>query len=139
MLLLLAALVLAPSGPAAGQTAPVQVSVRQKALVPLCLDGTPVAAGTREWRLAPAEHTLSFTMQNRPRSGAPGTSPDPGIAALHVTLDAGHTYEIEVRAPAMTYAEREWTAGSWIPVVRDRTVDAIVSGDPVWQRTACAR
>jgi hypothetical protein len=138
MLLLLIALTLAPVGTAAGQTAPVQVVVTQRALVPLCLDGAPVAPGRRAWRLAPAEHTLSFTMENAPRSGAADVSPDPGIAALHFTLDAGHTYEIEVRARAMTYAEREWTKGSWIPVVRDRTVDAIVSGDPVWRRTACA-
>jgi hypothetical protein len=52
-------------------------------------------------------------------------------------LDAEHKYEVEIRAPATTFASRVWKNGDWKPVVRDRTVDRIVSSEPEWLAAGC--
>jgi hypothetical protein len=119
------------------RTEEVEVEVKQKYLSPVCLDGQPVAPGDRRWKLSPGDHRLAFTMRNSPRSGVPGGDASPGVAVLGVTLEAGHEYEIEVRAEATTFSSRVWSEGEWKPVVRDRTVDRIVSGEPEWKVSGC--
>ena len=107
------------------------MKVAQKYLVPLSLDGQPVKDGARSWRLTLEAHSLTFTMRNEPRSGI--ANADPGVATVTFTPEAGHAYEVETRAPGDTYATRVWKKGDWKPVVRDRTADRIVSGDPTWR------
>lgn len=115
----------------------VGVKVTQKDLVPVCLDGRPVDAGERVWRLAPGSHTLAFTMHNAPRHAVAQADVPPGIAVVRFMLDAKHKYEVEIRAPATTFAYRVWKSGEWKPVVRDRTVDRIVSSEPEWLVAGC--
>ena len=43
--------------------------------------------------------------------------------ALAFDAHTGHRYEVEVRADAEAFSSRRWKAGSWTPVVRDRTVE----------------
>jgi hypothetical protein len=112
----------------------VEVKVTQKHLVPLCLDGAPVE-GARRWRLSLSQHSLAFTMKNEPRHPAPEATP--GIAAIRFTPVADHRYEIEVRAEPVSFSTRTWNRGDWRPVVRDRTTDEIVSGEPEWREEAC--
>jgi hypothetical protein len=128
---LLIALVLAqsPQAPAA------PVHLTHKSLVARCLDGTAIPAGDRRWQLAPGEHSLTLTTKNQPRSGR--ESEDPGLATIRFTLVAAHQYEVELRAPAASYASRTWKKGDWTPVVRDRTADRIVSGDVDWADGSC--
>ncbi len=118
-------LVLAPPQPSA---APVRVT--QKSLVAQCLDGAEIANGHRSWKLAPGEHALIVTMSNHPRPGI--RSADPGVARIRFTVVSAHRYEVEVRAPAASFASRVWTKGDWTPVVRDRTAEGIVSGEVEW-------
>jgi hypothetical protein len=115
----------------------VDVKVTQKHLQPLCLDGAPVTAGRRRWRLGLQSHSLAFTMRNDPRPGTADAGAAPGIAVISFTPEAGHRYEIETRAPVSTYGRRVWKQGEWKPVVRDRTVDRVVSSDPEWREAAC--
>jgi hypothetical protein len=119
----------APSGDA-------EVRLTQRRLVALCLDGIRLAADVRQWRLSPGQHSLAVTMRNEPRPGVP--SADPGTATVRFTVERGHHYEIEVRAPAASYATRVWKKGEWTPVVRDRTVDRIASEAPEWNTPSCA-
>jgi len=111
-----------------------EVEVKQKYLVPLCLDGAPLESGERSWKLASGAHSIAFTMRNDPRSGTP-VKPDgaPGVALVRFTLESGHRYEVEVRAPADSFSSRVWSEGEWKPVVRDRTIDGVVSSDPEWK------
>jgi len=121
-----------------GESAPrVEVKVTQKYLEPVCLNGRPVESGERHWRLAPGSHSLAFTMHNAPRQAVAGADVAPGIALVRFMLDAGHKYEVEIRAPATTFASRVWKNGEWKPVVRDRTVDRIVSSEPEWLVAEC--
>jgi hypothetical protein len=115
----------------------VEVKVTQKYLVPVCLNGRPVDAGERLWRLAPGSHSLAFTMHNAPHQAVAGADVAPGIAVVRFPLDAEHKYEVEIRAPATTFASRVWKTGEWKPVVRDRTVDRIVSSEPEWLVAGC--
>lgn len=123
---------------AGAQTAAVKVT--QRYLVPLCLNGSIVEEGAREWRLPAGTHSMAFTMRNEPR---PGFGSDgkvaPAVAAVSFTAEPGHSYEIEVRAEAVSFSTRVWPRGAWRPVVRDRTLDRIVSGEPQWRddRAAC--
>jgi hypothetical protein len=130
---LLPTLVLAVLATAA--TAGVEVKVTQKYLVPVCLDGAPVNED-RHWRLALSEHTFAFTMKNVPRHAA-AEAGSPGFALIRFTPEAGHRYEVEVRAPETSFSTRVWSRGEWKPVVRDRTTDEIVSGKPEWRDEAC--
>jgi len=130
---LLSILFLAPASP---PPKPVEVKTTQGALIPRCLDGAPVAAGTRSWKLDPREHSLAFSMKNDPRPGAPAGE-EPGVAQVRFTLEPGHRYEVEVRAPSISFSQRSWNKGEWRPVVRDRTLDRVVSGDPEWIRPDC--
>lgn len=118
-----------------------EVRVTQRYLEPLCLNGASVKPGEREWTLGAGAHSLTFTMWNAPRRQA---EPEPGIdaktagmATVSFTLETGHQYEVEVRAPAATFSLRVWERGDWSPVVRDRTADRIVSGDPTWDAASC--
>jgi hypothetical protein len=129
---LLAFLVSAPS-PLPDQA--VTVRVTHGALVPLCLDSADVAHRARKWKLAPGEHTLTLTTHNQPRAGI--ASPDAGIGRIHVTLVAGHKYDVELRAVAGAYSTRAWKKAEWSPVVRDRTTDAVVSDAVEWIDAGC--
>lgn len=126
--LALAALVMAE--PAAGA-----LRLTQRALVPVCLDGAPVAGGRRSWPTGAAPMTLAVTMTNRPRTGTADAAP--GQASVTFTPEAGHRYEVEVRASTEAFARRVYAAGAWTPVVRDRTTDRIVSSAPVWVTGPC--
>ena len=81
---------------------------------------------------------MAFTMRNEPRSGGAATSAQsPGVAAVTFALEAGHDYEVEVRAEATTFSRRVWQAQQWTPAVRDRTTDRIVSSEPRWTGEEC--
>ncbi len=102
-----------------------------------CRDGAAVAASLRRWRQPPAPVTLAVTMRNDPRRGI--AAADPGTAVVTFTAEAGHRYEVEVRAEMMRFAVRVWPKGQWTPVVRDRTTETIVSGPATWADDApCA-
>lgn len=127
---------------AAEPTADVKVAHRH--LEPVCLDGAPVKPGERNWRLEPGTHSLALTMRNDPRQGMEPhqrvvPKGAPGVAAVSFNLEAGHRYEVEVRAPATAFSTRLWERGEWRPVVRDRTVDREVSGEPLWLDAGCRR
>jgi hypothetical protein len=134
----LAVLVLLPSlgFGAAPATDRAQVKVTQKHLVPLCLDGAPIAQGERSWRLDAREHSLAFSMRNDPRPGA-AAGEQPGVARVRFTPEPGHRYEVEVRAPTLSFSQRSWKEREWQPVVRDRTDDRLVSSDPEWTQPEC--
>ena len=114
-----------------------KVKVTQSHLVPTCLDGTSTG-DQRTWTMASGEHTMAFTMRNEPRSGVGAASADsPGVATVTFTLEAGHAYEVEVRAEPTSFSRRVWERQQWNPVVRDRTADRIVSSDPRWTGEEC--
>jgi hypothetical protein len=119
---------LAPSTKAAVTRA--EVNITQKLLVPGCVDGTPIKPHQRRWRLELRPHTASFTLGS--------DAGQAGFAAVRFTPEAGHKYEIEVRTDQTTaFARRLFERGKWKPVVRDRTADRIVSGEPAWSDSAC--
>lgn len=132
--------VVLPGAPVAARTtaAKVSVEVTQRYLVPLCLEGAPVKGEERRWELDQKEHALAFTMQKGPHTRqVPAGSP--GIAVVRFTPEPGHRYEVEVRTSSPnSYGTRVWQRDEWKPVVRDRTVDRIVSSDPEWV-AACSR
>jgi hypothetical protein len=121
------------SAPASQASASVRIT--QKHLTPLCLDGHSVKPGERHWTLPAGEHVLIATMKNDPRSGM--ASADPGAAEIRFKIRPAHRYEVEVRAAATSFSKRVWTSGEWTPVVRDRTADAIVSGEVSWTIGTC--
>ena len=122
---------------ATAQTGTARLTVTQRALVVQCVDGVAVPADRRSWTVT-APVTLAVTMRNQPRPGmAPADGADPGTAIVRFAPEAGHRYEVEVRAEATTFSTRVWPQGQWTPVVRDRTVDRIVSGDPEWAAPPC--
>jgi hypothetical protein len=98
-------------------------------LVAICMDGKAVAKETRKWDLT-APVVLTLSMRNEPRPGVDNAAP--GLAVITFTPEHGHRYEVEVRASITANAERVWRRGQWSPVVRDRTSDRIVSGEPQW-------
>ena len=134
---LLAAFVLATGGARQAEPAAplADVKVTQKYLVPLCLDGARLQSAERRWKLTLQEHSLAFTMRGAPRQGTQDAAP--GVALVRFTPEAGHRYEVEVRAPAASYSLRVWKQGDWAPVVRDRTMERIVSSAPEWTDPAC--
>jgi hypothetical protein len=124
--------------PTATSGVEVEVKVTQKYLVPVCLDDALLKPGQsdRHWRLTASEHTFIFTMRNEPRHAAvPEVSP--GFAVVRFTPEAGHRYEVEVRAAETSFSTRAWKQGEWKPVIRDRTSEAIVSSDPEWSEAPC--
>lgn len=127
------------TGSAATHSSTAGLVITQEFLVPLCLDGNPVDSGQRRWRLAPGQHVMRFTMRNAPRVGAGGLDVEAGDASVTFTLEAGGKYEVEVRAPGQSYARRVWAKGEWIPAVRQRNPDRIVSGEAVWENGPCRR
>ena len=114
-----------------------ELAVKQRYLVPLCLNGVPVASGERRFRLAARKQIVAFTMRNEPREGWPGAVTAPGAATISFTPETGHEYEAEIRAPLDSFSWRVWKPGEWRPVVRDRTDDRIVSGEPEWSDAVC--
>ena len=107
-----------------------EVNITQKLLVPGCVDGTPMKEYQRRWRLELRPHTASFTMGS--------DAGQAGFAAVRFTLEANHKYEVEVRTEQTNaFARRVFERGTWKPVVRDRTTDRIVTGEPDWSDTAC--
>jgi hypothetical protein len=137
-LLALVVFVTAGSAGALAQPSPgARLQVTQSHLVPTCLDGSPAGAH-RAWTLPAGAHTMTFTMRNQPRPGMVAESVEsPGEATVTFTIEAGHKYEAEVRAEASTFSRRVWERGHWTPVVRDRTVDRIVSSEPRWTGETC--
>ena len=122
---------------AARAQASARLQITQRALVVQCFNGAAVAPRARAWTIA-APVTLAVTMRNQPRSGmAPSGHADPGTATIQFTPEPGHRYEVEVRADAATFSARVWPKGSWVPVVRDRTTDRVVSGEPEWTAPPC--
>ena len=125
------------AGLSAGPTAPTSaatIKITQSHLVGLCLNGQALK-GDRNWNSEESLQTLAFTMRNEPRTGI--ASAAPGVAVVSFTPEAGHRYEVEVRSEPDTFSTRVWAQGQWTPVVRDRTTDRIVSGEPVWQAASC--
>ncbi|MEO8681034.1 MAG: hypothetical protein ABI665_18430 [Vicinamibacterales bacterium] len=115
---------------------PATVTITQSHLVGLCLNGQALK-GDRKWTSDERLQSIEFTMRNEPRSGI--ATATPGIAVVSFKPEAGHRYEVEVRAEPATFSTRVWARGQWSPVVRDRTTDRIVSGEPAWQEAACRR
>jgi hypothetical protein len=111
-----------------------RVKVTHRDLVPRCLNGSAVAAGARSWELPPGQASMVFSMRPAHRTGT--ADPDPGTSAITFTVDSGHRYEVEVRADPMAFSTRAWRAHEWTPVVRDRTMDRIVSSEPTWLPSA---
>jgi hypothetical protein len=118
------------------------VKVTQRYLEPLCLNGVAVKPGERHWRLAVGTHSLAFTMRNDARQGVElhqsiHSKGAPGVATVSFTVEADHKYEVEVRASALAFSSRVWERGEWKPVVRDRTADRLISGEPLWSEAGC--
>jgi len=138
ILVALSMLALAGTGGSAAADEPVVgVKVTHSHLQPVCADGEATKQGERSWRLLPGPHSMLFTMRNEPRTGASQSAP--GFAAVSFTLEAGHKYEVEVRAPALAFSQRVWARGDWKPVVRDRTADRLVSSEPVWSESGACK
>ena len=114
----------------------VPVRLTQRDLVARCFNGTAVDPATRAWEVAPGPVTLAFSMRSQARAGR--SVPDAGTAAVTFTAEAGHRYEVEIRADAAAFSSRSWRAGEWLPVVRDRTTDRIVSDAARWGDSACS-
>ena len=106
-----------------------EVNLTQKYLVAGCLDGTPITSRKRRWKLETLPHAVSFTMGDDPRTA--------GFATVRFTPQLGHKYEIEVRTEPLAFSRRVWKRGTWKPVVRDKTANRIVSGEPAWSDAAC--
>ena len=111
------------------------LKVTQRHLVAVCLDAAPVQAGTQSWRTGDAPMALTFTMRNQPRAGTEDVPA--GYATVTFSPEVGHRYEIEVRSAPQAFSRRVWPEGAWTPVVRDRTDDRLVSGEPVWGPPPC--
>jgi hypothetical protein len=111
------------------------VKIAHHHLIPVCLGDVTVPPGQRSWSTATAPVALTLTMRNEPRSGVDDR--EPGFATVRFTPEPGHRYEVEVRAAASTYSRRVWPEGQWVPAVRDRTTDRIVSTAPTWGPPAC--
>ena len=132
---LLAALVIASASITLGASEPqATLKVTHRALVPLCFNSSSVT-DTRQWTVDSNPVTLAFTMRNQPRSGIRNVPP--GMAVISFVPEPGHRYEVEVRADATAYSRRVYPEGEWMPVVRDRTTDQIVSGTPQRTDGAC--
>jgi hypothetical protein len=130
----LAASLLAMALPAGAGPAESQLRITQRALVTQCMNGTAVPADRRSWTVS-APVTLAVTMRNQPRTGV--ADADPGTAIITFSPEPGHRYEVEVRADGASFSSRVWTKGAWTPVVRDRTIDRVVSSDPDWAAPPC--
>jgi hypothetical protein len=119
----------------AGMDDKARLAVTHRDLIPECLDGSSVPAGTRSWMLAPGQVSLVLSMRSQPRPGRP--QPDSGRATISFSAEADHRYEVEVRAEQEAYSTRVWRAGEWQPVVRDRTTDRVVSDQARWVEAGC--
>jgi hypothetical protein len=122
-------------GAAAGMDDKVRLAVTQRDLVPECLNGSSVERGRRDWTIVPGQVSLVLSMRSQARPGRP--QPDSGRASISFTAEAGHRYEVEVRAEPEAFSSRAWRAGEWTPVVRNRTTDRLVSSEPQWAAGSC--
>ena len=129
-----AILALAACLSASPATPTASVTITQSHLVGLCVNGRALN-GDRKWASETTSQLVEFTMRNEPRPGIESSTP--GIAVVSFLPEAAHRYEIEVRAEPDTFSKRVWTRGAWAPVVRDRTTDKIVSGEPAWHEATC--
>ena len=120
-----------------GRTSGASLRITQRALIAMCKNDVRVEPSMRRWTVGADEVRLTVTMRNEPRYPDRGHGP-PGAATIAFRPEAGHRYEVEVRADGGSFARRVWTAGNWTPVVRDRTTDQIVSSPPDWTPTACS-
>ena len=111
-----------------------RVRVTHRDLIPTCLNAAAVAPGKRSWNLEPGRFSMVLTMKQKERAGPAS----PGLASISFDVEAGHRYEIEVRAPTEAFSSRVWRRGEWTPVVRDRTTERIVSATPEWIEGPCA-
>ena len=111
-----------------------EVRISHSHLTAVCLNGTPVKDRAHDWRLA-GSTSMVFTMRNDPRPGIENQAS--GLAAIEFAPLAGHAYEIEVRGDASAFSRRVWPQGQWKPVVRDRTIDQIISSEPRWIDRGC--
>jgi hypothetical protein len=119
---------------ASTSTTHADLKVTHRALVPLCVNSAP-ANHARQWTVESGPMTLALTMKNQPRPGI-GNEPA-GVAVISFLPEPGHVYEVEVRADAMAFSRRVYPKGEWTPVVRDRTINRIVSGEPEWIGGQC--
>jgi hypothetical protein len=119
----------------AAAIAPADVRVTHSHLVVTCVNGQRVDGKTRHWRPS-RPMQLTFTMRNEPRPGV--ANHEPGLAVISFSAEVNHRYEIEIRANVESYSTRVWKRSEWKPVVRDRTTDAIVSGEPRWIERGCS-
>jgi hypothetical protein len=110
--------------------------ITQRSLRALCMNDAPVQSSARRWTVDTREVRLTVTMHNQPRYMDADAGPA-GIATISFRPEAGHRYEVEVRADSGSFARRVWTAGNWRPVVRDRTTEQIVSTAPEWPASPC--
>ena len=113
---------------------PARLRATHRAMVVECVDGA-AAAPAREWTLTTQPVTLVATMKNSPRTGVANAAP--GHATVTFTPEPGHRYEVEVRAPSMAFSRRVFAQRAWAPVVRDRTTERVVSGEPTWDAGRC--
>lgn len=111
------------------------LKVTQRHLVAVCLDAAPVRVGARSWNTGTTAMALTVTMRNQPRPGIAEAAA--GYATVTFTPEAGHRYEIEVRAAPQTFSQRVWPEGAWTPVVRDHTDNRLVGSVPVWGPPPC--
>jgi hypothetical protein len=114
----------------------VTLEVTQRALEVRCLDGYAGGAA-RQWQLQPGPHELVVSMRNDPQPGAKVA--EPGVARIRFVTEAGHRYEVEVRADATAFSRKVFSRGEWLPVVRDRgtaghepAAVSLVSDEPEW-------
>ena len=117
-----------PSANAAG------LKITNAHLVATCFDGKPVTERQRGWDVT-APVALTVTMRNEPRPGVADVAP--GLASITFTPEDGHRYEVEVQATVTANSQRVWPRGEWRPVVRDRTTDRVVTGEPEWIESGC--
>jgi hypothetical protein len=119
-----------------------RLTVTHRSLVPLCFNSASVD-NTRHWSVDSSPVTMAFTMRNQPRTNVPPhqriENTPSGVAVISFVPEPGHNYEVEVRADATAYSRRVYPKGEWMPVVRDRTTDRIVSGAPEWGKNACGK
>ena len=114
----------------------IRVRVTQRYLVARCFNGNAVDPGTRKWDVAPGVVTLAFSM--RSDSPAPAVrcpTPAPPRSASKPKRATATKWRY-APTPA-TFSSRVWRANEWIPVVRDRTTERIVSDAARWSEAGC--
>ena len=78
---------------------------------------------------------MVLSMRNQRRPGR--VTPEAGWATISFAAQAAHRHEVDVGANRVAFSTRRWRQGEWTPVVRERTTNAIVSGEPEWTDGQC--